>query len=106
MTLRGQSSGAISIIEFGLKVYSTRYTEHNTKITVECSQYKLYDKVPNLASDPKEHFNIGLHIIQNQRKVKANSHCYQYCLHILSSPVALSRCILLTVSLPLPPRVQ
>ena len=27
---------------------------------------QLYDKVLNLASDPKEHFNIGLHIIQNQ----------------------------------------
>ena len=27
---------------------------------------KLYDKVLNLASDPKEHFNLGLHIIQHQ----------------------------------------
>ena len=27
--------GPISIIEFGLKVYSTRYTEHNTEINIE-----------------------------------------------------------------------
>ena len=26
----------------------------------------LYNKVPDLASDPKERFNIGLYIIQNQ----------------------------------------
>ena len=25
-----------------------------------------YDKVLNLASDPKQHFNLGLHIVQNQ----------------------------------------
>ena len=34
----GQSSGAISIIEFGLSVYSTRYNEHNTKINIEGRQ--------------------------------------------------------------------
>ena len=33
--LFGQSSGTISIIEFGLRKYSTRYTEHNTKINIE-----------------------------------------------------------------------
>ena len=27
---------------------------------------KFYDKVLNLASDPKEHFNLGLLIIQHQ----------------------------------------
>ena len=26
-----------------------------------------YDKVRNLASGPKEHFNLSLHIIQNQQ---------------------------------------
>ena len=31
--------------------------------------YKLlYDKVLNLASDPKEHFNLGLHITQTNNK--------------------------------------
>ena len=34
----GQSSGAISIIEFVLRVNSTRYTEHNTKINIEGPQ--------------------------------------------------------------------
>ena len=33
-----QSSGAISIIKFVLRVNSTRYTEHNTKINIECPQ--------------------------------------------------------------------
>ena len=33
-----QSSGTISIIVFGLRVYSTRYIEHNTKINIECTQ--------------------------------------------------------------------
>ena len=28
----------ISIFEFGLRVYSTRYTERNTKINIECPQ--------------------------------------------------------------------
>ena len=32
-----QSSGSISIIEFGLRVNSTRYTEHNTEINIECT---------------------------------------------------------------------
>ena len=49
----GQSSGAISIIEIGLKVYSTRYIEHNTEINIEC--FQLYDKVLNLVSDPEKH---------------------------------------------------
>ena len=53
-----KSSGVISITKFGLKVNSTRYTEHNTKINI--------DKVLNLASNHKEYFNLGLHIIQHQ----------------------------------------
>ena len=35
---KGQGSGTISIIEFGLSVCSTKYTEHNTKINIECPQ--------------------------------------------------------------------
>ena len=38
----------------------------NTKTYIEAVNKQLYDKVLNLASDPKEHFNIGLHITQNQ----------------------------------------
>ena len=35
---QGQNSGTISIIEFGLRVYSTRYTAHNAEINIECPQ--------------------------------------------------------------------
>ena len=38
--------------------------QHKDKYWV--SSINNYDKVLNLASDPKEHFNLGLHIIQNQ----------------------------------------
>ena len=53
----GQSSGAISIIEFGRiegilnKKYRAQYKD---KYWV-CSINNSYDKVLNLASDPKEH---------------------------------------------------
>ena len=55
----------ISIIVFRLRVYTTRYTEHNKKINIEIVNKYLYEKVLNLASDPKEHYIIGLHITQN-----------------------------------------
>ena len=35
-------------------------------ISQQCYDDTLYNKVLNLASDPKGHFNLGLHIIQNQ----------------------------------------
>ena len=38
--------------------------QHKDKYRVS-SINKLYDKVLNLANDPKEHFNLGLHIIQH-----------------------------------------
>ena len=38
VTKQGQSTSAVSIIEFGLRVYSTRYTEHNTEINIEGPQ--------------------------------------------------------------------
>ena len=53
----------ILIIEFGLRAYSTRYNENNTKISIEVNN-QLDDKVLNLATDPNEHFNVGLHITQ------------------------------------------
>ena len=34
----GQSSDVISIMEFEQRLYSTRYTEHNTKIYIEYPQ--------------------------------------------------------------------
>ena len=48
------------------RVYSTRYTEHNTKIYIVIVDKKLNDKVLNLALDPKEHINLGFHITLNQ----------------------------------------
>ena len=45
------------------------YTQQDIPSTTQISSVPnklLYDKVLNLASDPKEHFNLGLHIIQNQ----------------------------------------
>ena len=56
-----------SIIEFGLRVYTTRYTECNTRYRIiEITNKSLYNKVLNLASDLSERFNLGLHITQNQ----------------------------------------
>ena len=49
-----------SIIEFGLRVYTTRYR------MTEITNKSLYSKVLNLASDLNGRFNLGLHITQNQ----------------------------------------
>ena len=38
MIYAGERSGAILIIEFGLRVNSTTYTEHNTEINIEGRQ--------------------------------------------------------------------
>ena len=52
-----------SIFEFELRLYSSRSTECNTKILLwRSSKKNLDDEVLNLESDPKEHFNLGLHI--------------------------------------------
>ena len=68
--------GAISIIEFVVIVYSTRYNERITKINIE-SSINNYDKVLNLAIDREEHINLGLHIIQNQMYLIANGIYHQ-----------------------------
>ena len=42
------------------------YCEQHKDTYRVSSIIELYDKVLNLASDLKEHFNLGLHIIQKQ----------------------------------------
>ena len=46
--------------------YTQQDIPSTTQRYIEAVNKKLYDKVLNLASDPKEHYNIGLHITQNQ----------------------------------------
>ena len=44
------------------KIYRAQHKDKNRVSSIN----ELCDKVLNLASDPKEHFNLCLHIIQHQ----------------------------------------
>ena len=50
-------------------MYSTRYTEHNTKINIECPQKMSLRQSTQFSRDSKEHFNLGLHIIQSNNGI-------------------------------------
>ena len=56
--------------EFQSSNFDEGYTQQDIPSTTQRyilrSSINNYGKVLNLASDPKEHFNIGLHIIQHQ----------------------------------------
>ena len=39
-----------------------RNTEHDIETKVEGLNTKLYDKALNLANDPKERINLGIHV--------------------------------------------
>ena len=62
--------GQSSRCKFQSSNFDGGYTQQNipssTQRYIEAVNKYLYDKVLNLANDPKEHFNLGLHITQNQ----------------------------------------